>query len=56
MASTNSTLKFSPMSRKVCLAFSRDHTSLLNGRSSEMISFIFFSMTGRSSGVNGWLR
>jgi len=30
--------------------------SLVKGLSRAMISRIFFSITGKSSGVNGWLR
>ena len=56
MASTSSTLKFSPLSLNTRLASSRGHTSLVKGASLAMISRIFFSMTGRSSGVNGALR
>jgi hypothetical protein len=56
MVSTSSTLKFSPFSLNTRLASSRGHTSLVKGLSRVMISRIFFSMTGRSSGVNGALR
>ena len=56
MASTSSTLKFSPLSRNTFFASSRDHTSLVNGLSRAMISRIFFSMAEKSSGVNGSLR
>jgi hypothetical protein len=38
------------------LASSRDHTSLVNGRSRAMISRIFFSIASKSSDVNGWFR
>ena len=34
----------------------RPDSSLVKGLSRATISFIFFSMTGRSSSVNGWLR
>ena len=56
MASTSSTLNFSPLSRNTRLASSRDQTSLVKGLSRAMISRIFFSIAARSSGVNGWLR
>jgi hypothetical protein len=56
MASTSSTLKCSPFSRKTLFAWSRLQSSLVNGLSRAMISRILASMAGKSSGVNGSLR
>ncbi len=53
MASTSSTLKFSPLAATTRLASSRDHTSLVKAAPRAMISAIFLSMVAKSSSLNG---
>jgi len=53
MEAISSALYFSPMPLKCSTAWSRGHTSRRVGMAALMISRIFSSIFGRSSGVKG---